>query len=61
MMEDGHAFLLQQKEDYRLKSQCPFVPEPLVKIWAKTGQNVRGIFEPSLMDQLALFFCRLIR
>ena len=24
VMEDGHAFLLQQKEDYRLKSQCPF-------------------------------------
>ena len=43
VMEDGHAFLLQQKEDYRLKSQCPFVPEPLVKKYGlKTGQNVRG-------------------
>lgn len=43
VMEDGHAFILQQREDYRLKSQCPFVPEPLVKKFGlKTGQNVRG-------------------
>ena len=61
VMEDGHAFLLQQKEDYRLKSQCSFVPEPLVKVWIKTGQKCKGTFEPSLMDLLAPFFCRLIR
>ena len=49
VMEDGHAFLLQQKEDYRLKSQCPFVPEPLVKKYGlKTGQNVRGYIRAKL-------------
>ena len=43
VMEDGHAFLLQQRDDYRLKSQCPFLPEPLVKKYGlKVGQNVRG-------------------
>ena len=49
VMEDGHAFLLQQKEDYRLKSQCPFVPEPLVKKYGlKTGQNVSGYIRSKL-------------
>ena len=49
VMEDGHAFLLQQKEDYRLKSQCPFVPEPLVKKYGlKTGQNVSGYIRAKL-------------
>lgn len=49
VMEDGHAFLLQQKEDYRLKSQCPFLPEPLVKKFGlKTGQNVCGYIRAKL-------------
>ena len=49
VMEDGHAFLLQQKEDYRLKSQCPFLPEPLVKKFGlKTGQNVQGYIRAKL-------------
>jgi len=49
VMEDGHAFLLQQKEDYRLKSQCPFLPEPLVKKFGlKTGQNVCGYIRSKL-------------
>ena len=29
VMEDGHGFILQQKEDYRLKSQSAFIPENL--------------------------------
>jgi len=49
VMEDGHAFLLQQKEDYRLKSQCPLLPEPLVKKFGlKTGQNVCGYIRAKL-------------
>ena len=49
VMEDGHAFLLQQKEDYRLKSQSPFLPEPLVKKFGlKTGQNVQGYIRAKL-------------
>ena len=49
VMEDGHAFLLQQKEDYRLKSQSPFLPEPLVKKFGlKTGQNVQGYMRAKL-------------
>ncbi|MBD36504.1 MAG: transcription termination factor Rho [Opitutae bacterium] len=49
VMEDGHAFLLQQNEDYRLKSQCPFLPEPLVKKFGlKTGQNVCGYIRAKL-------------
>ena len=49
VMEDGHAFLLQQNEDYRLKSQCPFIPEPLVKKFGlKTGQNVCGYIRAKL-------------
>ena len=31
VMEDGHGFILQQREDYRLKSQSAFVPECLVE------------------------------
>ena len=43
VMEDGHGFLLQEKDDYRLKSHCPLVPEPLVKKYGlKTGQSVQG-------------------
>ncbi|MEC8355597.1 MAG: transcription termination factor Rho [Verrucomicrobiota bacterium] len=43
VMEDGHGFLLQEKENYRLKSQSPFVPAPLIKKYGiKTGQCVQG-------------------
>ncbi|MDA8990557.1 transcription termination factor Rho [Opitutales bacterium] len=43
VMEDGHGFLLQEKDDYRLKSHCPLIPEPLVKKYGlKTGQSVQG-------------------
>ena len=49
VMEDGHALLLQQKEDYRLKSQCPFDPETIVKKYGlKNGQNVRGYIRAKL-------------
>ena len=51
VMEDGHGFLLQEKDNYRLKSQSPFVPEPLVKKYGlKTGQLVKG-FIRAKMDE----------
>jgi transcription termination factor Rho len=51
VMEDGHGFLLQEKENYRLKSQCPFVPAPLIKKYGlKTGQCVLG-FLRAKMDE----------
>ena len=50
VMEDGHGFLLKEKENYRLKSQSPFVPAPLIKKYGiKTGQCVQG-FVRSKMD-----------
>ena len=49
VMEDGHAFLLQEKDNYRLKSQCPFVPAPLVKsLGLKTGHLVQGFLRPKM-------------
>jgi len=42
---------LQEKENYRLKSQCPFVPAPLVKsLGLKTGHLVKG-FLRAKMDE----------
>ena len=50
VMEDGHGFLLQQKDNYRLKSQCSLIPGPLVKKYGlKTGQSVQGYIR-SKMD-----------
>ena len=50
VMEDGHGFLLQEIENYRLKSQSPFVPAPMIKKYGlKTGQCVEG-FLRSKMD-----------
>ena len=49
VMEDGHGFLLQEKENYRLKSQSPFVPAPLIKKYGiKTGQCVQGFVRSKL-------------
>lgn len=49
VMEDGHGFLLQQFEDYRLKSQCPFVPQPLVKKFGlKTGHLIKGFIRAKM-------------
>ena len=49
VMEGGHAFLLQEKDNYRLKSQCPFVPAPLVKsLGLKTGHLVQGFLRPKM-------------
>ena len=31
IMEDGHGFILQEKENYRLKSQSAFIPALLVR------------------------------
>ncbi len=47
--EDGHGFLLQEKDNYRLKSQSPFVPAPLIKRFGlKTGHLVQGFIHPKL-------------
>ena len=41
--EAGHGFLLQEKDNYRLKAQSPFVPEILIKRYGlKTGHLVEG-------------------
>jgi transcription termination factor Rho len=38
------AFLLQEKDNYRLKAQSPFVPEPLIKRFGlKTGHSCQGL------------------
>ena len=51
VMEDGHGFLLQQKDDYRLKSQCAFVPQFLVKKYGlKTGQLVQGFLRAKMAE-----------
>lgn len=51
VMEDGHGFLLQEKDNYKLKSQCSFVPAPLVKsLGLKTGHLVKG-FLRAKMDE----------
>ena len=56
VMEDGHGFLLQEKDNYRLKSQSPLVPEPLVKKnGLKTGQLVKG-FIRAKMDEATCSF-----
>ena len=51
VMEDGHGFLLQQKDNYRLKSQCAFVPQFLVKKYGlKTGQLVQGFLRAKMAE-----------
>ena len=51
IMEDGHGFLLQEKEDYRLKSQSVFVPQVLgQKNGLKTGQSVKGIIRAKMEE-----------
>lgn len=49
--EDGHGFLLQEKDNYRLKAQSPFVPELLVKRFGlKTGHLVQGFIRTKMED-----------
>ncbi len=56
VMEDGHGFLLQEKENYRLKSQSPLVPEPLVKKYGlKTGQQVQGFLRAKMDESTCPF------
>ena len=51
VMEDGHGFILQQKEDYRLKSQSAFVPENLVRKYGlKTGHAIRGMIRAKMEE-----------
>jgi len=51
VMEDGHGFILQQKEDYRLKSQSAFVPERLVRRYGlKTGHLIKGLIRAKMED-----------
>ena len=47
--EDGHGFLLQEKDNYRLKAQSPFVPELLVKRFGlKTGHLIKGFIRAKM-------------
>jgi len=49
--EDGHGFLLQEKDNYRLKAQSPLVPSPLVKRFGlKTGHLVQGFIHPKMEE-----------
>ena len=51
MTEDGHGFLLQEKDNYRLKAQSPFVPQLLVKRFGlKTGHLVEGFIRAKMED-----------
>jgi len=51
VMEDGHGFILQQREDYRLKSQSAFVPERLVRRYGlKTGHLIKGLIRAKMED-----------
>jgi transcription termination factor Rho len=51
VMEDGHGFILQQKEDYRLKSQSAFIPERLVrKFGLKTGHLIQGVIRAKMEE-----------
>jgi transcription termination factor Rho len=51
VMEDGHGFILQQKEDYRLKSQSAFIPECLVRKYGlKTGHFIQGIIRSKMEE-----------
>jgi transcription termination factor Rho len=49
--EDGHGFLLQEKDNYRLKAQSPFVPQLLIKRFGlKTGHLVEGFIRAKMED-----------
>ena len=51
VMEDGHGFILQQKEDYRLKSQSAFIPECLIRKYGfKTGHSLRGLIRAKMEE-----------
>jgi transcription termination factor Rho len=51
VMDGGHGFLLAEKDNYRLKSQCPFVPSSLVKTFGlKTGQSVTGFVRAKMNE-----------
>ena len=47
--EDGHGFLLQEKDNYRLRAQSPLVPAVLIKRFGlKTGHLVQGFIHPKM-------------
>ena len=47
--EDGHGFLLQEKDNYRLRAQSPLVPAALIKRFGlKTGHLVQGFIHPKM-------------
>ena len=60
--EDGHGFLLQEKDNYRLKAQSPFVPEPLIKRFGlKTGHLFKGFIRPKMRKPLCPILFKLTR
>ena len=49
--EEGYGFLLQEKDNYKLKAHSPFVPECLIKRFGlKTGHLVQGFIHPKVEE-----------
>ena len=49
--EEGYGFLLQEKDNYKLKAHSPFVPECLIKKFGlKTGHLVQGFIHPKIEE-----------
>jgi transcription termination factor Rho len=51
IMEDGHGFILQENENYRLKSQSAFIPALLVRSYGlKTGHFVKSLIRAKMEE-----------
>ena len=51
VMEEGHGLLLQEKDNYRIKSQSAFVPQALVKRYGlQSGHIVDGFIRPKMEE-----------
>jgi len=51
IMEDGHGFILQEKENYRLKSQSALIPALLVRRYGlKTGHFVKSLIRAKMEE-----------
>jgi|TARA_B110000495_G_scaffold133671_1_gene116883 transcription termination factor Rho len=49
VLEEGYGLLLQAKDNYRIKSQSPFVPKAVVKRFGlQTGHLLEGFLRPKM-------------
>ena len=49
VLEEGYGLLLQAKDNYRIKSQSPFVPKAVVKRFGlQTGHLLEGLLRPKM-------------